>query len=167
MKTSAGSLRRSAFSLVETIIALFVLTLLALALTKTLIYTGYMAEGNLYEATALTVASSIIEQVKGTSYDNLRNPPVRNGNPSLELVAGSGESSFLTLGAFNDLDVPLVSPQNGTGGKVMQLRVRPSLTAMAGGSGYWIEVEYEFDQPGTNRLQTRVLRNARSAVPTN
>ena len=43
-------------------VSMFVLALLALALTKLLLFSKVTAEDNLYEATSLTVAISIIEE---------------------------------------------------------------------------------------------------------
>ena len=57
----------AAFSLVELMVSMFVLALLALALTKLLLFSKVTAEDNLYEATSLTVAISTIEQMQGAS----------------------------------------------------------------------------------------------------
>ena len=53
---------------------MFVLALLALALTKLLLFSKVTAEDNLYEATSLTVAISTIEQMQGASLNLLENP---------------------------------------------------------------------------------------------
>ncbi|WP_425609298.1 type IV pilus modification PilV family protein [Thalassobacterium maritimum] len=66
--------KHAGFSLLEVMISMFILTLFILAFTKGLSYVKYLAEDNLYEATALTVAVSIIEQMKGASLNLLENP---------------------------------------------------------------------------------------------
>lgn len=74
--------QKTGFSLVEVMISMLVLSVLALAITKTMALTKYTAEDSLYEVTALNLGLSIIEQMKSTSYVELANPPnFGGGNP--------------------------------------------------------------------------------------
>lgn len=147
------------------IISLFVFALLALGLTKSLVFAKYLAEDNLYEATALTVASSLIEQIKGASFDSLENPKQIGGNDSFEMIGGGGQPKMLILDEFNDLQVPVVTENDGSTAKTMKIRVKPSITEMSGASGYWILIEYTYDHPRNGRTRTNFVRNARSTVP--
>lgn len=153
------------FSLIELVVAMFVFTILAAGLSKSIIHTQQVAEDNLYEATALTVASSMIEQIKGVSYALLTAPIQVDGEDGINMLIGNGQTSDLILGEFNELDVPIVTNASGSTDKTMTLRVNPMITLMDNESGYWIEVEYEYDHPKTGRTRSHSLRNARSAVP--
>lgn len=153
------------FSLIELVVAMFVFTILAAGLSKSIIHTQQVAEDNLYEATALTVASSMIEQIKGVSYALLTDPIQVDGEDGINMLIGNGQTSDLILGEFNELDVPIVTNASGSTDKTMPLRVNPMITLMDNESGYWIEVEYEYDHPKTGRTRSHSLRNARSAVP--
>ena len=167
MKASIHQKNIAGFSLVEVTVAMFIFVLLAIALTKSMMYAQQMAEDNLYEATALTVASSFIEQAKGVSYINLSSPKQVDGKDAIEMVIGNGQTADLILDEPNELKIPIVTEPSGSTGKTMELRVTPSITEMDSGSGYWIEVEYEFEHPKTKRARIRSLRNARSAVSYN
>jgi type II secretory pathway pseudopilin PulG len=146
-------------------VSMFIFALLALALTKTLSYSKYLAEDNLYEATTLTVASSLIEQIKGASLDLLINPQKVDGKEGFEMFADGTSRDFLFYDTVNDLQVPVVTDSLGSSAKTLDLRVNPSVTRMSDGDGFWIEIEYEYDHPRTQRTRTRTLRNARSTVP--
>lgn len=154
-----------AFSLVEMLVSLSIFALLALALTKSLTYSKYLAEDNLYEATSLTTVSSIIEQIKGASIDLIIHPEQTDGKDSFEMLADGVTSRYLILDEYNNLDVPVVTDTDGNNTKTIIVRVRPSITEMTNGQGFWIEVKYEFDHLRTGRTQTNIVRNARSKVP--
>ena len=163
---SSDCVKAKGFSLVEVVVSMFIFALLALALTKTLTFTKYLAEDNLYEATALTVASSLIEQIKGASLDLLIDPIQTGGKDSFEMAADGSTSKYLILDEYNKLEVPIVTDNSGSETKKLEIRVNPSITKMSKSKGYWIEIEYQFDHPRTGRTRTNTLRNARSTVPT-
>ena len=167
MKTSIIDKHPTGFSLVEMLISMFIFTLLSVGLSKTLIYTQQVAEDNLYEATALTVASSFIEQIKSVSYAKLLDPDQTAGKDSIEMVIGNNQRFDVILGEFNDLDIPIVTDKSGITNKTLRLQVNPSITEMNSNSGFWIEILYKYEHPKTKRIRNRVLRNARSAVPLN
>ncbi len=145
-------------------IALTIFTILALALTKTLTFSKFIAEDNLYEATALTVANSLVEQIKGTTMERLIAPPVANGREQFEMLAAGVAGNFLILDEYNDLDVPIVTDEAGAETKRLNVRVRPSITRMGGGDGFWIQVDYEYAHPRSGRTRSYTIRNARSMV---
>lgn len=151
--------------MVEAIVSLFVLSFIALALVKALTFSKYTAEDNLYEATALTVAVSAIEQMKGISLAELKDPPEVAGKPIFEMSVEAGASAELFLDEFNRIDVPIVTESDGLASKRLPLEVRPSISPMTTGQGYWLELRYRYRHPRTEALRERIIRNARSVVP--
>ena len=156
----------AAFSLVEVMVGMFVLSLLALGMTKLLLFSKVTAEDNLYEATALTVAVSIVEQMQGASLNLLENPQEVGGDEVFEMVIGNNVKSSVVLGEENVLDVPIVTDSGGSVAKTLALKVTPRIGLMENGKGYWLSIEYAYDHPRTNRTRTQIIRSARSTVPT-
>lgn len=155
------------FSLVEIVISMFILALFVLAFTKGLTYTKYTAEDNLYEATAMTVAVSIIEQMKGASLNLLENPPQKDGLSTFTMTVEGGENRDVNLDVVNIISVPIVTEKDGAVAKEMELEITPSIHAMSSTPGYWLAVRYSYKHPQTGRMRTAVVRNARSTVPNN
>lgn len=146
-------------------IALFVFTLLAMAYTKTLTYSKYTAENNLYEATTSTVADSLIEQIKGASLDVLENPKKVDGKEAFEMLIERGKKQLLILNEFNELEIPIVTNDTGEQTKKLNLKLKPTITPMLNDEGYWIDVEYEFKSPDSKRIIKNTVRNARTDLP--
>lgn len=157
--------RKYGYSLVEVIISMFVLTLLSLAFTRGLIFAKYTAENNIYESTALTVAVSTIEQMKGASIGVIENPTRSGGNDVFEMVVDSGNIRALNLGESNLIDVPLVTDSEGATINTLEVNLTPSIEAMDSFNGYWLTVHYTYEHPRTKRIRAHTIRNARSTVP--
>lgn len=155
----------AAFSLVEMMVSMFVLALLALALTKLLLFSKVTAEDNLYEATSLTVAISIIEQMHGASLNLLENPSQESGSEVFEMVIGGNVKKSVFLGEENLLEVPIVTDSSGVIAKTLPLTITPRIDPMGNGMGYWLSIKYAYDHPRTNRTRTQIMRSARSTVP--
>jgi prepilin-type N-terminal cleavage/methylation domain-containing protein len=157
--------RRAGFSLAELMISMFLLSMLSLGITKLLFFSKMTAEDNLYEATALTVAISVIEQMQGVSFDLLENPPVESGQEVFEMVVEGSTVRDAYLGVENTLEVPVVTDSVGSIAKTLALTVTPRVEAMENGMGFWFSIEYSYDHPRTSRTRTQVVRSARSAIP--
>ncbi|MGZ0707463.1 type IV pilus modification PilV family protein [Coraliomargarita sp. W4R53] len=158
-KQSAG------FSLVEVVTSMFILALFILAFTKGLTYTKYTAEDNLYEATAMTVAVSTIEQMKGASLNLLESPPKESGKEIFTMIVEGGQEHDIILDEVNVILVPIVTEKDGSIAKKMELEMTPSITPMSSVSGYWLTIRYSYKHPSTGRVRTEVVRNSRSTVP--
>lgn len=152
--------QKTGFSLIEVMISMFVLTLLALAITKTLAHAKYTAEDSLYEATALNLGLSIVEQMKSTSYVALSNPPLAGGKPSFRMLVDSGSEEILFLDEANQLSVPIVTEAGGARAKLLPTTITPSITEMTDGIGLWLEVRYSYEHPRSGLTRERVVRNA-------
>ena len=164
-KTRTHPAPHAAFSLVEMMVSMFVLAFLALALTKLLLFSKVTAEDNLYEATSLTVAISIIEQMHGASLNLLENPSQESGSEVFEMVIGGNVKASVFLGEENLLEIPIVTDSEGVIAKTLPLTITPRIDPMENGMGYWLSIEYAYDHPRTNRTRTQIMRSARSTVP--
>lgn len=165
------------FTLVETIITVFVLSVAAIGFTKLLIATQYAAEDNLYDSTALTVALSTLEQMKNTSVALLETSE-ENGEfdlviKELDIVTDEEtEVETLDLGEQNVLQIPLVT--NNANNKTLRLTLTPRIIPnLIPGTideiveSYMLEVEYAFDHPQTQLNRTKTVRCLRSNTPVN
>ncbi len=157
--------RSDGFSLVEAIIALSILTVLALAFSKGLFLAKVTAEDNLYEATSLTVAISTIEQMKSASLETIERLANGSDRTFYMLIEGN-EQTALKLDEPNELLVPITSNSEGEVGKRMPLMLTPSVSSMRDVDGYWLSVIYEYKHPRNDLTRTQVVRNVRSSIPT-
>lgn len=146
---------------------MLILTLLSLSFIKGLIYAKYTAEDNLYEASALSVAVSTIEQMKGASINKLSSPPISDGKETFTLTVENSNTIDLILDESNTMSIPLVTDSDGNVQKTLDIEVTPSIKAMDSASGYWLSLKYSYKHPRTGRIRTAIVRNARSTVPTN
>jgi len=152
------------FSLVEVMISMFVLALFILAFTKGLMYVKYMAEDNLFDATALTVAVSTIEQMKGAPINLLESPPKIDGKGTFKMIVEGGQERRVVLGEVNAMLIPITTDEDGSTVKTMNMEITPNITKMTAAAGYWLSVTYTYKHPRTGRERTEVVRNARSTV---
>jgi type II secretory pathway pseudopilin PulG len=166
-KTTDRQATKYAFSLIEMVVSMFVLTLLSLAFVRGLIYIKYTAEDNLYEASALSVAVSTIEQMKGASISLLSTPPTSDGKEIFTLTVENENEIDLILDEANTVSIPLVTDSDGNIQKTLDIEVVPSIDAMDTATGYWLSLKYSYKHPRTGRIRTAMVRNARSTVPTN
>jgi prepilin-type N-terminal cleavage/methylation domain-containing protein len=156
------------FSLVEIVISMFILALFVLAFTKGLTYTKYTAEDNLYEATAMTVAVSIMEQMKGANNTLIESPPTdeEDGKEIFTITIEDNQTRDLTLDEENTISIPIVTNKDGSLRKNMDLKITPTIEAMNSLGGYWLTVSYSYEHPQSGRVRTAVVRNARSSIST-
>lgn len=161
------------FTLVETIITVVILSIAALGIMKFLISTQFIAEDNLYESTALTVALSTLEQMK-----NKQNAALDDSlqNETFDLETSGGKTVTLNLLVPDGpqfvptvLEVPIVT--KNTGGKNLDIRITPSITlvgadAAAGARAYMLKVQCEYDHPKTGRNRTVTVKCMRSSART-
>lgn len=165
------------FTLVETIITVFVLSVAAIGFTKLLIATQYAAEDNLYDSTAQTVALSTLEQMKNANVALLETS-VMDGRfdlvvKELDVITNEEtEVETLDLDEQNVLQIPLVT--NNASSKTLQLMLTPRIirntipdTADEVVLSYMLEVEYAYNHPQTQLIRTKTVRCLRSNTPVN
>ncbi|CAA6692992.1 MULTISPECIES: hypothetical protein [unclassified Lentimonas] len=159
-----NSSRVAAFTLLEVMGSMFLFTLFALAFTKALFLCKATAEDNLYDATALTVAISTIEQMKGASLSLLESPPTSNGKEIFEMIIEGNTTHAVSLGEENVLEVPIVTNEAASVTKALELTITPDIQEMADSQGYWLSIRYSYNHPRTGRTRTYMVHNARSTV---
>jgi prepilin-type N-terminal cleavage/methylation domain-containing protein len=155
--------QRAGFSLVEVMIAMFILTFFTAALFKGLLYAKYTAEDNLYTSTALTVAVSLMEQMKGASINQISSPKEVSGKEIFTMIVEGGADRDLILGEPNKIEIPLVTDPSGVVSKTFDITINASIEEMDE-IGYWLSIRYSYAHPRTGRIRTEVIHNARSTV---
>lgn len=156
--------RKRGYSLAEVVITMLILALFVLAFTRGLTYAKYTAEDNLYDSTALNVAVSTIEQMKGAGLSAIENPPTVGGKDVFQMVVDAGNIRNLVLNEVNIIDVPLVTDASGNVGKSFEIKMTPTIEQMSSYNGYWLTVEYSYEHPRSKRVRSNIIRNARSTV---
>ena len=151
----------SGFTLVETLISATILTVAAFGMTSALISVQYTSQDSLYGSTALTVALSTLEQMKGTSENELENS-INAATFTLD-TSGDGEIT-LNLGQDNQLQIPIVT--NNAVDQTMPLTLVPNIRALDNGNGFLLEVGYEYTHPRDGRIRTEMIRSIRSLIRT-
>jgi len=120
-----------AFSLIEVMVAMTVFSMVAAGTFSVALMTRHLADQQIYENTAFSVAQGILEQVKSSEFQVVRNSARDGTTGTLRTIRASVESSndsniradFLSLNTWNerhiliDLVRPsrrLVSQEDGT-----------------------------------------------------
>ena len=112
--------RRGGFSLIEVMVAMVVFSITVAGTFSVALLTRYMADQQVYENTAFTVAQSVIEQIKSTEFQTVRNAARAGEGGSLRTVRAAVEAvtddnvrlDFLNLNTWNERQIliDLVKP---------------------------------------------------------
>ncbi|CAA6676849.1 MULTISPECIES: hypothetical protein [unclassified Lentimonas] len=164
LSAKTNSSRVAAFTLVEVMGSMFLFTLFALAFMKGLLFCKVTAEDNLYDATALTVAISTIEQMKGASISLLESPPTSGGKETFEMIIEDNTPHTVFLGETNLLQVPIVTNSTGSVSKTLDVTIIPDIQEMDNNEGFWLSIQYSYDHPRNGRTRTYTVHNARSTI---
>lgn len=125
------------------------------------------AENNLYESSALNVAISFLEQMKSIEYVSLENPPLNgDAKPSLNFIVGGGQDLNMPLDEDVVVQVPIISNVDGSSKKELGVTIQITLAESADFQGYWIEVDYSWRHPTSDRTYSGEVRGFRSKVST-
>lgn len=161
-----SSQKKCGFTLVEVIIALFILATVALALARSMIYLQYTAEANTYEATAATFANNILSQMKDERsfrlkwYENISLINVV-GIPDPNSANASVNERWLDLDSETGFTTALLNRNNS---RTMDLTITPSINKQA--EDYLLSVRYDYNHPYTGRVISKTVRSIRSSVDT-
>lgn len=173
--TRAG---RPAFTLVESIVSLGVFTVVCLGIFAVVMQMRRLAENNVHENTALTMAQGYIEQLRSLPYNDLVTA-ANSTSAHLRLLSANGGGALLTdtaggllnAGEWTRETVFLDRDANGRDTQPMVFRFMVGLTdtrpvTTIGANGVEIRLTYEITLPdGRNRTLRRTLRTVRSVVP--
>jgi len=125
------------------------------------------AENNLYESAALNVAISFLEQLKSIDYGTLESPPVNtSGDQYHTFIIGFGQTMNVALEEDVTIDVPIISNSDGTAAKEIPVTINITTTEGTDLLGYWMEIDYSWVHPTSNRVYTGEVRGFRSEVST-
>lgn len=169
---------RRGFTLIESVVSLGVFTVICLGVFAVVIQIRRLAENNVYENTALTMAQGYVEQLRSLPFGELVNVS-SVGTANLALMSANGAGALLTDtsgGSLNDNEwtretVMLDRDQTGRDTQPMVFRFRVDLADLrslttSGANGVEIILTYEYTLPdGRNRAVLRTLRTVRSVVP--
>lgn len=166
------------FTLIESVVSLGVFTVICLGVLAVVIQIRRLAENNVYENTALTMAQGYVEQLRSLPFGELVNASAV-GAANLNLLSANGAGALLTDtsgGALNDNEwtreiVTLDRDQTGRDTQPMLFSFRVDLADLrpltgSGANGVEITLTYEYTPPdGRKRSVRRTLRTVRSVVP--
>lgn len=166
------------FTLVETAVSLGVFTVVCVGIFAVVLQIRRVAENNVYENTALTMAQGYIEQLRSLPYNDLVSVSTV-GSATLRLLSANGSGAQLTDTSGGDLNdnewtsetVRLDRDAAGNDTQPMVFRLLVNLTDLstlttAGARGVEISLSYEFTLPdGRGKTVRRTLRTVRSVVP--
>ena len=172
-------------------VSMSVFTIVSLGILAVVLQIRRMAENNVYENTALTMAQGYLEQVRSLPYGQLLaaanfvgTPPTPDlGVGRLNLLSANGGGATYLLNESNQLlrstqwtneRVFLDRDAAGRDLQPMDFRFRVSLVNIDNPAlvairpqGIEITLDYQFTFPdGRQRVVTRSIRNVRSVVPT-
>lgn len=193
---ASTSNRPRGLTLIEVIVSMGIFTLISFGVIALVTQVRRIAENNVYENTALTMAQGYIEQIRSLPYAELEAAASFTGTPPLPpapdlgvgalrlFSANGGGTEVLTNVAGRPLRrnewtrerVFLDRNAENQDTQPMDFTFRVGLTnlnnpallpAPVNAMGTEITLEYQFTLPdGRNRTITRTIRNVRSIVPT-
>ena len=160
-------------TLLEVMLSMLIFTIVALGLSRFMIHSKFMAENNLYEATALNVALSTIEQLQSEPYNTIE-ALMAGANPAdytLDLI--NGESAIIKVNdgdipapeTSSELSVPVTDSTTGETLKDIEVKLTATLTADSSIEAYWITVAYSYTHPRDDRVLGGMVRSFIHNVP--
>ena len=171
------STSREGFTLAESVIATFVLGLLALGVTSGLIQTRRITEGSIHTNTATTIAQGYIEQLKSIEFAALDGPVlhtlINQGTPDPLTVSPTPSDPEAGDPAHDKPNTKLIDINNtpdepGDDLAMIIVVYVDKLSSSSSGLGNTrrITLRYTFQLPQQNIRATNTLYAIRSEVPT-
>ena len=159
------------FSLVEVMISLSILGILAAGISSAMLHARRLAESNIYESTALTVAIGFLEQIKNIDYDTVLssiNDPA--GTPLLTKI-NLGDDQALFLNVENSIpNIVINVDANGNPTRQMQMWVTPEINDLeplaANIKVLETKLTFKWKSLETDKNRTDIVRFVRSYVET-
>ena len=160
---------KKAFTLVEIVISLFILSMMALALGAATIQARKLSEAAVYHATALSAAQGYMEQIQSMEYQNLLDAFYAPTAAPLPTKLDQGTPDPLYINVENEKNVVVDVDASGNPSKSIKMKITPSLSNLEGTLGYKameITLLYEWRSAESATAHKRALRLVRSYVPT-
>ncbi len=185
--------RNRGLTLIEVMVSMGIFTLISLGVLAVVMQMRRIAENNVYENTALTIAQGYVEQVRSLAYAELLAAANYTGTPPLPPAPDTGVGSLRLFSANGGGDTLLTNESGrplrrdqwaservfldrnaaGQDTQPLDFRFRVMLTNLnsptihpVAPQGIEITIDYQVTLPdGRNRTLTRSIRNVRSVVP--
>lgn len=161
-------MRNKGFTLLEMVISLFILAMISLSLGSATIQTRKSSEAAVYQATALAMATSYLEQIKSMDYPNLVNAMASPSTKPLPTQIDDNTNDYLYINQANTKNVAVDVTGSGQTLKTMELTITPTLTDMTpilNITATEIILTYSWKTTNSKSTQTRALRTIRSFTP--
>jgi len=160
--------KQAGFTLLEVMLALVILAVIAVGITRSLIMTRGLAETNIRESSAVAAASGYLEQMKSMEYERILTS-VRDPDVPIPTVLAEGQPDPLFLDQW--MEKELVIDQDAQTGqeRTMPLWVRlevQDLEPSNNGSLMAITLFFAWEDAKTGQRRDRSVRTMRSLVPT-
>ena len=157
-------------TLVETVIAMAVFSLVAGGVIALSIQSRRMAESAIRENPAATVTQGYLEQIKSIEYSTLVNAVADPTNIAIPTKTDSLTDDPILLNVRNQKTLVIHSSDEGTPTRFMRFWITPQATDLAAAGRKAIEFTAVFEWEGNDRgvgdIRTSTIRFVRSYVPT-
>lgn len=160
---------RRGFSLIEILIAMAILAGLAASILAGALQVRKLAEDNVYQASADTIAAGFLEQLLGIAYAELKNS-AKNSAVPLATKINQNTSDPIYNGKWTTVSLPIISNVTADGETVPEVSIDVDVKAelrdmvLEGVDAMEIAIYYKYTNPTTQKQYERVLRTIRSSV---
>lgn len=160
--------KRNGFTLVEVMLAIFILGFIAIGISQNLVMTRGISETNIRESTAIAAASGYMEQVKSMDYERILSS-VRDPDLPLPTILSQGVPDPVHLGVW--VEKTIIIDEDAQTGKerTMPFHLNMSIEDLedsGNGSALAITILYAWEDAKSGNRRERSLRTIRSLVPT-
>lgn len=154
--------------MVEVILALLILAVIAVGVTRNLVMTRGMAETNIRESSAVAAASGYLEQLKSMEYERIVSS-VRDPDLAIPTILARGTPDPLYLDRWMEKQVVIDQDSQTGDERTMPLWVRlevDDLEASNNGNILGLTLFFAWEDARTGERRDRSMRTMRSLVPT-
>jgi len=163
-------LKKKGMTLVEIVIAMGLLSLLAVGLLSGTLQTRKITEENIYQQAAQTAIVGYLEQTKSIPYTEILESISDPAGTPLATVVDDQTADPLFLDTWNYKTITINTNASGNPIETMDLWVNPTiedLSAAAGGRpALAIRMAYRWKSPATRQLRESNIKIVRSSVVT-
>lgn len=142
---------------------------LASAILAGVIQVRKLAEDNVYQASANTIAAGFLEQLLGIAYADLKKADKTPGTP-LPTKVNQDSNDPIYNGTWTTISLPIISDVDADGNAIPELSIDVDIKVelrdllSTGVDAMEIAVFYRYTSPSSREKYERVLRTVRSSV---
>jgi hypothetical protein len=150
-------------------IAISIFALIAAGFTSSALQVRKLAQSNIYECTALFVATSYLEQVQDMEYGLLLNSIANPSTDKLETEIDQGSADWIETNATDwvakDVIIDTDASDNSTLTMPFEVKIQlTDLNATINREAIWIEVLFRWQSPDTHKWYQKTLETAKANV---